>query len=106
VAGTRETSIRSYNFYADGTIGGASGVYAENILEFIDVDDQTPFRSHTVLFSNDGATDLEFRFTAAEPGASPHGRVRAGETLQMDFRREQRVYLQGAPGLAYRFWAW
>lgn len=105
MAGTKETSIRSYNFFADGTIAG-TGAYAENVLVFVDVDDQTPFRSHTLIFSNDGGTDMTFRFTPDPGGGAPHGRIAAGETLQMDFRREQRIYLAGAPGLAYRFWAW
>lgn len=105
MAGTGQTSVRSYNFFSDTTIQGG-GTYAENVLEFVDVDDQTPFRSHTVVFSNDGATDLSFRFTADPGGGAAHGRVRAGETLQMDFRREQRVYLSGAAALAFRFWAW
>jgi hypothetical protein len=105
MAGTKETSIRSYNFFGDTTLAGA-GLFAENVMEFVDVDDQTPFIAHTILFSNDGATDLTFRFTADPGGGAAHGRVRAGETLQMDFRRERRVYLAGAPGLASRFWAW
>ena len=106
MAGTKETSIRSYNFYVDTTLAG-TGLYAENVLELVDVDDQTPFLAHTILFSNDGATDMLFRFSADPTGsAAAHGRVRAGETLQMDFKRVRRVYLQGAAGLAFRFWAW
>jgi len=105
MAGTQETSIRSYNFYFDGTIAGG-GTYAENVLEFVDVDDGTPFVSHTLIFSNDGATDLLFRFTADPGGASEHGRIMAGETLQMDFKRVRRVYLSGTPGLAVSFWSW
>lgn len=106
MAGTKETSIRSYNFYVDTTIGGATGAYAENVLEFVDIDEGVPFISHTLIFSNDGATDLLFRFAADPGGGGPHGRVRAGETLQMDFKRVRRVYLSGAPGLPYRFWSW
>ena len=105
MAGTGNTSIRSYNFFFDGTIAGG-GAYAENVLEFIDIDDQTPFVSHTIIFSNDGATDLLFRFTADPGGAAEHGRIQAGETLQMDFKRVRRVYLSGAAGLTVRFWAW
>lgn len=105
MAGTKETSIRSYNFFTDSTLAGG-GAYAENQFDFVDVDDGTLFLSHSMIFSNDGATDLEFRFTADPGGGSAHGRVRAGETLQMDFRRVRRIYFAGTAGLAFRFWSW
>jgi len=105
MAGTGNTSIRSYNFFVDTTIAGG-GTYAENQHEFIDVDDGTPFLSHSLTFSNDGATALSFRFTADPGSGAAHGRVDAGETLQMDFKRARRIYFSGAGGLAFRFWAW
>ena len=105
MAGTGATSIRSYNYYFDGVILG-TGIYAENLHDFIDVDDGTHFRSHSIVFSNDGAADFTFRYTPDPGGGAPHGRVRAGETLQMDFRREMRVYIAGVPGIALRVWAW
>ena len=174
MSGTNETSVRSYTFFVDGTIGG-TGSYADNQLDFVDADDGTPFVSHSVVFANDGATDLLFRFSeesvllthgpklsptkfieretvtggtsgatgvikringrnltvvsvtgtfqngetitgnlsgaaanlsAAPVGPIPHGRVAAGETLQLDFRRARRVFLSGNVGLAYRVWAW
>lgn len=105
MAGTGNTSIRSYNFFVDGVIGGA-GTYADNAHNFIDVDDSTPFLSNSMIFSNDGVSDLSFRFTP-DPGAGPaHGVVEAGETLQMDFKRSRRIFFSGAVGLAFRFWAW
>ena len=105
MAGTGNTSVRSYNFFVGGTID-ATGAYNNNRFEFIDVDDQTPFLSHTMIFSNDGATTLSFRFTPDDGSGTAHGFVQAGETLQMDFKRVRRVFFAGAPALAYRFWAW
>ena len=105
MAGTRETSIRSYNFFIESTV--VAGGYNSNGVEFVDVDDGTPFLSHTLIFANDGATDLAFRF-APDPSGSgaAHGSVKAGETLQMDFQRKRRIYFDGAVGLAFRFWSW
>lgn len=105
MAGTGITSIRSYNFFSESTIAG-SGSFAENVLEFVDVDDGTPFLSHSMIFSNDGATDFTFRFTADPGSGAAHGSVKAGETLQLDFKRVRRVYIAGAAALAFRFWAW
>ena len=106
MAGTNETSIRSYNFFLDTTIAGA-GTYAENEHDFVDLDTGiTHFLSHTLIFSNDGGTDLFFRFQDPSIGGADHGRVGAGETLQMDFKRVRRIWFRGTPGLAFRFWAW
>lgn len=105
MAGTGNTSIRSYNFFTETTIAGG-GTYAENQFDFIDVDDGTPFLSNSMVFANDGATDLSFRITPDPGGGDPHGVIKAGETLQMDFKRARRVFLAGTAGLAFRFWAW
>ena len=104
MAGTRETSIRSYNFFAEQTV--VAGGFNTNLLEFIDVDEGHSFLSHTLIFANDGATDLAFRFTPDTGSGVAHGSVKAGETLQMDFQRKRRIYFNGAVGLAFRFWAW
>jgi len=109
VSGTKETSIRSYNFFKEGVIVGAAatGTYGENLIEFIDVDDSTQFLSHSIIISNEGAADILFRFSADPGGGAPHGIVRASETLQLDFKRERRIYLSGlVAGSGYRVWAW
>jgi hypothetical protein len=105
MAGTSGTSVRSYNFFVDSTIQGG-GTYAENAHEFIDVDDQTPFLSHSILIVNDGGSDITFRFSADPGGGAAHGLVEANETLQLDFKRAKRIYLAGAAGVAFRLWAW
>lgn len=105
MAGTRETSVRSYNFFVDSTLQGG-GTYAENQHEFIDVDSQTPFLSHSVLIVNDSGNDITFRFSADPGGGGPHGLIEANETLQLDFKRAKRIFLAGTAGSAFRLWAW
>lgn len=106
MAGTKETSIRSYNFFLDTTVQAAGG-YVDNEYQFIDADDGTTnFVSHSMVFSNDGASDLFFRFEDPALSGADHGRVGAGETLQLDFKRERHIWFRGAVGLAFRFWAW
>lgn len=106
MAGPGNTSIRSYNFFVDSTLQGG-GAYGENLHEFIDVDDLTPFLSHSILIVNDGAAAIDFRFSAPT-GAAPasHGQVAASEQLQLDFKRARRIYLSGTAGTAFRIWAW
>jgi len=105
MAGTRESSIRSYNFFVDSTIQGG-GTYAENKHEFVDVDDDTPFLSHSITIVNDSVNDISFRFTADPGGGPAHGLVTQNETLQLDFKRARRIYLSGTAGSEFRLWAW
>jgi hypothetical protein len=102
MAGTGNTSVRSYSFFVETTVQGA-GTYAENVLEFVDDVDGTPFLSQSILIENDGATALSFRVTADPGTAVAHGVVLAGEKIHMDYRRERRIYFAGAPALAFRF---
>ena len=104
MAGTRETSIRSYNYFVDSAI--VAGGYGANKLEFVDLDDGTPFLSHSILIINDGAAAITFRFTADPGSGVPHGLVSNGETLQLDFKRARQIYLTGTALNAYRLWAW
>jgi len=104
MAGTGNTSIRSYNFFADATI--ANGGFAANEFIFIDADDGTPFTSKTVLIINDALSDMTFRWSPDPGTGAPHGRVAAGEPLSFDFRREKRVYLTGTTGAAFRIFAY
>lgn len=107
MSGTGPTSVRSYNFFADQTIGG-TGLYtdAANILPFVDDDSGLQFTSHTIQLANDSASDIFFRVLADPGGGADHGRIKAGEVLTQDFRRIKAIYLKGTPGAAYRFWAW
>lgn len=107
MAGTGETSIRSYNFFQDDVIAG-TGLYTDagNILTFVDQDTVKPFTSHSVMLANDAASDIFFRVAPDIGGSPDHGRVKAGEVLVQDFRRLKSIYLKGTAGAAYRFWAW
>lgn len=101
MGGTRTTSIRSYNYFLDVSITNAAYVLA-NPNEFVDPDG-TPFLSSSLLFTSDAAADFYFSFN----GVNDHGRVRGNETLQMDYRRERRVWFRKAVGdVPARFWAW
>ena len=109
MAGTGNTSIRSYNFFSSGAIVGAAstGTFAENQHDFIDVDDGTLFLSKSLIISNDGSVDIQFRFSADPGTAAAHGVVKSTETLQLDFKRSRRVFLSGVKtGSAFRLWAW
>jgi len=105
MAGTGETSIRSYNYFVDSTIQGA-GTYTDNVLVFEDLDTTNPFTSHSIMLANDAGSDIYFRVAPDTGGLPDHGRVKAGESLVQDFRRLKAIYLKGTPGAAFRFWAW
>jgi hypothetical protein len=101
MAGTRNTSVRTYNLFLDLTITNA--VYdLPNPYEFVDPDG-TPFLSTAILFAADSGGDVYFSFD----GVNDHGRVVLNETLQMDHRRERRVWFRKRTDNAtMRFWAW
>lgn len=61
MAGTGETSVRSYNFHLDSTLQGGGG-YADNQYPFVDDDSGLPFTSKVVEIANDSANPMTFRF--------------------------------------------
>ena len=104
MAGTGNTSIRSYNFFFSGVI--VVGGFAANEHIFIDADDGTPFTSKTVQILNDAGTALSFRFSPDPGTGTPHGILVGNEPLTQDFRRERRIYITGTTGAAYRIFAY
>lgn len=98
--GTKQTSIRSYNFWLDSTIQ-APGTYAANKHDFLDPDG-TNFTSHTIMLINDSGNDIFFSFD----GVHDHGRVAANEPLTQDFRREKTIWLRGTAADPFRLWAY
>jgi len=102
MAGTGTTSIRSYNFFIEPVVANVTFATSPDVT-FVDTLSGTNFISQSIMFSNDGAADIQFSFD----GTNLHGRVKGGEALQQDFRRAKRIYLKttGAP-VAIRFWAW
>lgn len=104
MAGTGNTSVRSYNFYAEGTI--QAGGYAANEHVFNDIDSGVNFTSKVVQIINDGAAAIDFRWSPDPGTGAKHGSVAANEPLTQDFRREKRIYLTGTPGTAFRLFAY
>ena len=102
MAGTRTTSICSYNFWRDSVLAGGGGYVDNGPYAFVDQVNATPFLSGAMHFVNDGATDLFWSFD----GVNDMGRVAAGQQLPQLLRRERRIWFRGAAGLAYRFWAY
>jgi hypothetical protein len=101
MAGTKNTSIRSYNFFRDSVVA-APGTYAANgPYEFVDPDG-TPFLSQTIQVINDTAAFLFFSFD----GVNDHGKLLSNEPLTQDFRRVRKIWIRGTAGSAYRLWAW
>ena len=103
MAGTGDTSIRSYNFFLDTTIGG-TGLYTDPLNEhdFIDQIDGTNFLSNSIQVILDGAADIWWSFD----GVTDFGRVIAGQPITQDFRRFKKIWFRGTAGTAFRFWAW
>lgn len=103
MAGTGETSIKSYNFFLDTTIQGA-GTYANNgPHEFIDTPTGVNFLSHTIQLLNDSAANaIWFSFD----GVNDYGRVLATEKFTQDFRRMKRIWFRGTAGEPFRFFAY
>jgi len=105
MAGTGNTSVRSYNFFVSGTI--AAGGYAANEHIFIDADDGTTnFTSKTVILFNDSANVIDIRFSPDPGGGTPHMRALANEPVTLDFKRAKRAYLSATVGSAFRLTAY
>ena len=101
MAGTGNTSIRSYNFFLDGTIA-ASGLYTDNFHAFVDTGSGVIFQSQTIMLLNDSANDIWFSFD----GVNDHGRVVTSEKFTQDFRRERQIWFRGTGADTFRFWAY
>lgn len=104
MAGTRNTSVRSYHLYVEG-LTPATGIFTDAELSFIDMIDQTPFLSQGLILANDnamGGADILFSFD----GLTVHGRAKPGDIITFDFRRERVIYLKSSAASAFRFWAW
>lgn len=102
MAGTGNTSIKSYDFYHEGTIVG--NTFAQNVLTFIDTTSVVNFLSTGIIVVNDGAGNMLLSFD----GSTTHGLVKPGEVLTFDWRKKKRIFLNGVGGSTpdYRVWAW
>lgn len=104
MGGTGITSIKSYDFYRDSTLGAPALTVLFAEFSFVDDLDSTQFLSCGVLIANDAPlSDIYFSWD----GVGIHGRVTPGTNLAFDGKRKRKIYLRGAlGGEPYRFWAW
>lgn len=104
MAGTGDTSVRSYRFYARNN-PALTLDFADCKLEFVDKGDgKTVFVSQGVIISNDsGANEIQFSFD----GVNVEGDLLPNESMNFFSLRRKTIYLRGtAGGEAYRVWAW
>lgn len=104
MAGTGDTSVRSYRFYARSSPAITTN-FADCKLVFVDkADGKTNFVSQGVIISNDHAgNEIQFSFD----GVTVEGDLLAQESMNFFSLRRKVVYLRSAGGgEPYRVWAW
>jgi hypothetical protein len=104
MAGTGKTSIRSYSLYSEASTDNSND-FSHTTIPFIDQVDSTPFVSQGIIIKNDNAAagaDIQFSFD----GTNVHGKVKAGEDVTFDFRRERQIWIRSSAASPFRFWAW
>lgn len=112
MAGTFDTSVRSYRFYARDPASGGSGPaltanFSDCKLVLIDKGDgQTNFTSQGLIIANDdgAANEMQVSFD----GVTVEGDLMAQESMNFFSIRRKVVYLRATGGgpLPYRVWAW
>ena len=110
MAGTHDSSVRSYRFYARNTgIAGSAPVLTTDFkdcqLVFIDREDgKTNFTSQGVIIANDSSTnEISYSFD----GVTVDGDLLHQESMNFFSMRHKVVYLRGAVGAEpYRVSAW
>lgn len=106
MAGTFDTSVRSYRMYVRDTTGPALTMdFADAKLEFIDQGDgRTNFVCNGLIISNDhAAREIEFSFD----GITVEGQLLGRESMNFFQIRRKVIWLRGeAGGEPYRVWAW
>lgn len=102
MAGTYDTSVRSYRFYSRSS-PVLTPVFQE--LIFIDQGDlKTNFLSQGIVVANDDAgSEIQFSFD----GTTVEGDLLPQESMNFFAMRRKRIFLRGAAGKEpYRIWAW
>jgi hypothetical protein len=109
MAGTHDTSVRSYRYYTRTTPAGAGPALTTDFkdckLVFIDKEDgKTNFISQGIIISNDSlGNEIQFSFD----GITVEGDLMAQETMNFFSLRRKVIYLKGQAGAEpYRLWAW
>lgn len=104
MAGTKTSSVRSYDLYAEGTTPNTN-VFADAEIDFIDQNDGTPFLSQGIILTNDNSSpgaDILFSFN----GTTVQGRAKPGDKIAFDFRHERKIFLKSSALSAFRLWVW
>jgi hypothetical protein len=104
MAGTFDTSVRSYRFYARN-VPQITANFSDCKLVFIDRGDGiTNFTSFGMIVANDHiANEIQFSFD----GVTVDGDLLAGESMNFYSLRRKVVYLRGSvANEPYRVWAW
>lgn len=104
MAGTGDTSVRSYRFYTRSS-PVLTVNFADCRLDFIDKDDgKTNFVSQGIIVSNDDlASEIQFSFD----GITVEGDLLAQESMNFFTDRRKVIFLRGTlGGEPYRLWAW
>ena len=105
MAGTSNTSIKSYDFYRDSTLGATALTTNFSAVAYTFADDISgaEFLSFAVMLANDGGSDIFFSWD----GINVHGRVSPGTNVSFEHKRKRKIFLRGAVGgETYRLWAW
>lgn len=107
MAGTHDSSVRSYRFYARNPGGGPALTtnFADCKLVFIDKGDgKTNFISQGVIIANDhAANEISYSFD----GVTVDGDLMPMESMNFFSMRHKVVYLRGeVGGEPYRVSAW
>lgn len=104
MAGTFDTSVRSYRFYARNS-PQITANFSDCKLVFIDRGDgKTNFVSQGLIIANDhGANEIQFSYD----GVTVDGDLVHNESMNFFSIRRKLVYLRGsAAHEPYRVWAW
>jgi len=104
MAGTFDTSIRSYRFYTRSSPALTTN-FADCKLEFIDDGDgKTNFVSQGLIVANDHVVnEIQFSFD----GVTVEGDLLPQESMNFHSIRRKVIYLRGAAGAEpYRVWSW
>ena len=104
MAGTHDTSVRSYRFYTRNT-PALTVNFSDCKLVFVDKEDgRTNFVSQGIIISNDSpGTEIQFSFD----GVPVEGDLLPMETMNCFALRRKIIYLRGSAGAEdYRLWAW
>jgi hypothetical protein len=107
MAGTYDTSIRSYDLYMEGTTP-STNVFSGLNIPFVSQNtlvENVPFLSQGMIIANDNAS-MGANIQISFDGTTIHGTIQPQEMLTFDFRHETQIFLRSSAASAFRFWTW